>query len=291
MREHDTNIKVRPGYLVNLTTRLEGGVTYNRSGVEQEVEGSQERSEWTTEKIVADVHEHKLATATRGRVRSLIRSACVWTTFGMVCPTDKLPELDEKIAEARNLARAFNQGGGNAWLAEQRNKLAEKDGQEVTGEWAGAVHTKVRFATIRGQIAESTAEAVNAVRETVRGLLDELEAALRAGDVKGIRDVAANASQMERLLEEGSGARNALARAVGEARRVAREVVKRVEEGAEAAAVVIEQANMSLVATARHTFSEEETGEMEQTTTDHAMPAVAAGGWDLDDDQEISVEA
>lgn len=245
----DRAVRVRPGYLVNLTTRLVGGVEYTREELERDLAGATEHTAWRTDKVVADKDEHAQAVAVRGRVRSIIRSACVWTPFGMICPVEvrepepwpdgrpgsKTPTLDLRIAEARALADSFN---------------------------AAARHSRVTFSTLRGEIAENAADAVRAVREEVAALLGELRQAVAVGDVASIRDVAQKATQMGRLVEEGTAARTALERAVKEARRVRSELVKRVGEGAEAVAEVLAGAQVSVIATAMMTFTEEEQGEI-----------------------------
>jgi hypothetical protein len=228
-------IALRPGLLLSLSTCLQGGVQYTREDLAHEKNGAEERTEWKTEKLVADADELERATRTRGRVRSLIRSACVPTPFGMIFSPDNEGVLDARIAEAETLCAAFN---------------------------AGAVHTQVQFRTLRGRIAENTQEAIAAVRGEIQTLLGELEYALTAGRVTGIREVAQRATQMGRLLEEGTEARSVLERAVKESRRVATELVKRVEEGAAATAEILASANLKLVSTARNTFSDEEIGEI-----------------------------
>jgi hypothetical protein len=228
-------IPLKPGLLLSLSTRLEGGVAYSREDLDHQREGVEETTSWKTEKRVDDVEELARATRVRGRVRSLIRSATIYTPFGMICPTDNESVLDARIAEAETLCAEFN---------------------------ANAVHTQVQFRTLRGRIAENTREAIAAVRGEIQTLLGELESALSAGQVTGIREVAQRATQMGRLLEEGTEARSVLERAVKESRRVATELVKRVEEGAAATAEILAAANLKLVSTARHTFSDEEIGEI-----------------------------
>lgn len=273
MTQPDRNLKIRPGYLVNLSTKLEGGVTYTKRDLDHREEGTAELSKWETEKITADKTEHERAVKVRGRIRSLVRSACVWTPFGIICPKDKVGDLDEKIAEARALEAGFNDGH-----------------QREDGTWQpGAVHTKVRFNTLRGEIAENAAEAVQAVRSEVVGLLEELEQAMRAGAVQGIRDVAQKATQMGRLLEEGTSSRNALERAVTEARRVGRLLVKQVEDGAASAEEVLKGANVSLIATARMAFTEDEMGEIDEEAMP-AMPAVAVQRFDDLDGEYVPEE-
>lgn len=248
-------IRVRPGLLVNLVTHLEGGVEYEREELGAERIGERQEGEaveWRTEKRVADVEEHAAAVRLRGRVRSLVKGACVWTPFGLICPLDQEALLGERIAEGHRLVQEFN---------------------------AGAQHTRIRFPEpLRGRITEDSREALSAVREEIHSLVSELQQALAAGSPETIRDVAQKATQMSKLLEDGSEARTALDRAVKESRRVATELVKRLGEGAEAAAEVLASANIRLVASARMAFEEDETGEI--TDTAPSLPSAAVARFD-----------
>lgn len=239
-------IPVRPGLLVSMRTSIKGGVSYRREDLVDEIEGEGTRTEWKTEKKVENADEYTRARRLRARVVTLIGGACVKTAFTYICPLENEALLDERIAEAQAACDAFNEE---------------------------AVHSQVTFDLMRGRYMEDTKETVQAVRREIHELLEELNSALKAGEVQSIRDVAARATQMGRLLEEGTEARSALERAVKESRRVAGQLVKRIKEGADAVAEVLAGANVSLIATARHTFDEDETGEIVDDAP--GMPAVA----------------
>ena len=256
-------LKLRPGFLVSLSTRVEGGVVYSRQDLDQHAEGAADVARWETERRILDKAEFEAAGATRGKIRSLIRSVCSWTPFGLICAEEDEPKLDEKIAASQAIADQFN---------------------------GGAQHSKVKFATLRGKIAETKQEAVTAVRDEIAALVRDLEAATRLGRVDTIRDVAARATQMGRLLEVKSDARGKLDKAVSYARRIARDVVKRVEKGGEQIADVLAGEKFSAIAAARFTFDEEiETQGGEDTG--ESLPAVNAGRFaDLGEDEDPEPE-
>lgn len=223
-------IKVRPGMLVTLSTAIRGGVTYDRDDLAEErrPDGA-EIEEWRTTKVTADPEEHEEAVRVRSRVRSLVKSACVTTPFGFVCPADNIPDLDAALEEAERIVRDFN---------------------------AGATHCEVRFASLRGEIAENARDAIEAVRSEVGELLRDMERALELGQVKNFRDVATRATQMHKLLEQESAGSDRLTRAIREGRKVARMIVKQVEKGSSSLADVLSEADMSPISEARFLFLE-----------------------------------
>lgn len=222
-------IAVRPGILVSLSTRVQGGVAYIREDLGKDRTDSVERTEWRTERIIDDVEEFERAQKVRSKISSLVRSACAWTPFGLICPQVDVERLNEVMAEAYALMDEFN---------------------------ATAQHSKVRFTHIRGTIAANDAEAIAAVRSEISDLLAELHAATQTGDVGGIRDVANRVTQIDKLLEQESNASQKLAKAISAARKTAREIVKRVEKEGEEIAAVLAEADLKPIATARFLFDE-----------------------------------
>jgi hypothetical protein len=224
-------LKLRPGFLVSLSTRVEGGVSYERIDLEERTrDDGSEFKRWETRKLTIDPEEHDEAVRTRLRVRTLVKRVCAATPFGLICPAEDVPQLDEALAEADRVVAEFN---------------------------AKAQHCSVHYASLRGEIAKDQAEAVASVRKEVAALVESMSRAVELGDVKSIRDLAGSAGQMERLLEERTEGRDQLSRAVNAARRVARAIVKRVERGGEDLAAVLAEAQVAPIALARMTFAAE----------------------------------
>lgn len=247
-------LKIRPGMLVTLSTAIRGGVTYEREdlGEERRPDGA-EVEEWRTVKVTVDPEEHEEAVRVRSRVRSLMKSACVSTPFGFVCPVDDLPALDAAQAEADRLVREFN---------------------------AGATHCEVRYASLRGEIAENAREAIEAIRSEIGALLRDYEDTIRAGDIRSARDIATRATQMNRLLEQESAGSGRLADAIREGRKIARLIVKRVEKGGEELADVLAEANLSPVSQARFAFLQEYELSEPESDADAEVDREAAGAGD-----------
>lgn len=226
-------LKIAPCYLVALSTRVDGGREYHRTEIQApavDLTGT-ERAAWETRRTVYDAAEYKAAEEVRGKGRALIRGVCAITPFGLTCEVERKALLDQRMAEAVALADAFN---------------------------AGAKHCRVKFTALCGKVAESSAEAVAAVRQEIGALLAQLQAATEAGDVESIRDVARRATQASRLLEQNTEARGSLKAAIETARGVARKIVQKVEKDAEDIGAVLGAMNLSPIAAARMIFDPEE---------------------------------
>lgn len=243
-------LKLQPGFLVSLSTRVEGGVSYERTDLEEVTRpDGAEVKRWETQKLTVDPEEHDEAVATRLGIRALFKRVCLSTPFGLICPAADIEALDEAIVEADRMVAEFN---------------------------GRAKHCRVHYASLRGEIAKDQAEAIAAVRTEVAALVTTMQQAVELGDVKSIRDLAGKAGQMERLLEDRTEARDQLSRAVKAARRVARAIVKRVEKGGEDLAAVLADAQTSPIALARVTFTtaDDVVEEASETAPEEVMPDV-----------------
>jgi hypothetical protein len=235
-------IKLRPGMLVTIGTRIDGGCKYDREDLghtEDEVGGAiQDVSQWKTVRTIDDLEEFTRASKVRSEARTLIVSACIATPFGFhLCPTEGEPLLDERVAQANALVELFN---------------------------SGSSHSKVRVVTMRGAIAESRTEALVAVRQELSSLVGQLEQAVGVGNVTTIRELVGRAQQVGKLLDQQSAAKGALGRAVAAARLIAKTIVKRVEQQGEQIADVLEEANLSPISEARFMFAPSSGGDVDE---------------------------
>jgi hypothetical protein len=239
---------LKPGLLVSLSARMAGGVEYARVDLEEktEVEGSKVEK-WETTKVVADPAEFKQATKVRGKCRSLIASACTKSAFGLLCPAEKEGALDDAIREARALAETFN---------------------------ASASVSQISVFVLKGRIAETDQQAAAAIADELRGLLADMREGIAAADVKKIREAASSAKQMGRMLDEMTAKK--ITAAVEEARLVAKEITRRLDdpEEAESVAAYVQDIKLGSLSEARFAFLDMEP----------MGPAVevAAAGRDLD---------
>lgn len=211
---------LRPGYLVGFKTSVRGNVSYRTMDLEfLRLDGGQKKR-WETERRIKDEKEQEAASVVRSKARSLIQSVCSTTEFGYLCPMNRKADLDEAFAEARKLCREFN---------------------------ATSAYTTVKFSLMCGYVADNDVEAVKAINNEVRGLLDEMIAGVENGDVLKIRNSASKATQIGQMLTKEAEAR--IQEAVDAARATAKKIVK---AGTQAAVEIdrqtIQQLNLSRVA-------------------------------------------
>lgn len=219
--------KLRPGSLVVLRTAISGGVQYQRQEVDPDhQEGAARVATWQTTRVIRDAEEWEKATKIRATIRNRIAGACsVTSAFGLMCPAERLPKLDEAAEEARALARDFN---------------------------ATARTCSISFALIRGEIATTDQEAVAAIQAEIGAMLRAMENGIAAADPKAIRDAADEAKALGAMLSDD--AQGKVSAAIEEARKAAREITRRVQKGAEVAAEVVASLNLEALRAASRTF-------------------------------------
>lgn len=255
-------ITLKPGFLVALSTRVEGGVKYGRKPIDDKeqaaadvaisVTDENDVSAWQTVKVVEDPVEHGDAIKVRSKVRSLVTGVCITSPFGLLCPSAKLADLDRVVDEARTLAATFNDK---------------------------AKHTRVDVWIIRGQIVESDTDAVRAISAEIRGLLDEMGQGIKDRDVATIRAAAAKAKSLGGMLDGEVAGK--VRKAVEEARAAAREIVKTVEDRGSAAEVILIADTKKGIEEARFAFLDLDVPEVR--AAGEAMAPTVARDVDLGD--------
>lgn len=248
---------LRPGYIVSLATHVRGGVVYARKDLDERCgregkdamgaastckllaghDGKHDYSEmtaeeitrWETTRTIADKKEHEQATKIRNKIRALITSVCSDSNFGLLCSVANEDELDAAYAEGCVMRDAFNE----------------------TSQF-----TRIDFYMLKGLIPETAMSKLSLTSE-LRGLIDQMIAGIKSGDVAAIRDAANQAKQLEQMLDEEAVAK--MMQAVEEARAAAREIVKREKGGEKTEAIGQELAKKSKsLESARKTFDLDE---------------------------------
>jgi hypothetical protein len=196
---------IRPGLLVSLKTSVTGGAEYVVRDVEAEHVGEDGvlRARWETEKVIVAPDEYKATQAARSRARLAIRKVCSVTSFGMLCPDDSVNGglLDGAVAEARRIVEEHN---------------------------ATTQVTKVHLYVIAGRVLQDDVEAARAINAEVRGLLSAMEEGIRKFDPTAVRDAAARAKDIGRMLSPAAA--DKIKDAVVAARAAARGIVKAGEQ-------------------------------------------------------------
>jgi transposase len=196
---------LRPGLLVSLKTSVKGNVKYDKRDIaNKSTADGKEIAEWETKRTIADPAEFKAAAEARSKAGSIIRSVCVGSNFGLLCPEKDKDELDKALKEARKVVDAFN---------------------------ATATITHVSVYAMIGRVASDDVEAVRSINSEISDLLGKMEAGLKNLDVKAIRQAASDAKEVGQMLTPEAAARVQIA--IDTARSSARKIVKAGEQAAQ----------------------------------------------------------
>lgn len=250
-----STMTLKPGLLVVLSTRMEGGVQYSRVDLEASKEAGDDAAvmRWETTKVVEDPAEHERASKARSKCGSLVRSVCTHTAFGLLCRQSREAELDEAIRQAHEVAEVFN---------------------------ASAKTVRIAVFALKGRIAETDDQAALAVSSEMRSLLDEMQAGIGEANVSRIRDAAMRAKKMSAMLDEQTGSK--VTKAVEEARNIAKDIMKKLAEGGAAAETVtdmVQKAKLEAIANARYAFL-----DFEEASVVEPLPATSGRALDTEDD-------
>ena len=227
---------LKPGLLVSLHTSLRGGVNYQRVELEADhttAEGER-RARWETTRHIPDPAEFEAASKARSAARAKVAGACCFSAFGLLCPTEREAELQAAIAEARAIADAHN---GAAQLS------------------------RVEVYVMIGRVAQDDVEAARAISSEMRELIEAMQQGIRQADPAAIREAANRARSVGGMLTEETATK--VDAAIAQARKVARELVKRVEKAGEVAATVVAQCNVGAIEAARFAFLDMDEGRVE----------------------------
>lgn len=249
-------VTLRPGLLVSLRTTVRGGVEYKRvdldagttAGSVEPTEGEAPRTEvarWETTRVVTDAQAYERAKKCRSKASSLIRGACVQSAFGLVCPASDEDKLDAAYAEALAMVEAHNAGEGAS---------------------------RVDVWMLKGRVAQSDELAAKAVAAEVAELIEAMRVGLAKADVAAIREAAAKARDMGKMLDEEAAAK--VGRAVEEARSAAKAIVRRVQTDGEDAALVIQELSRKALDEARFAFLDLDGAEAPEARTPLAIRAM-----------------
>lgn len=236
---------LRPGFLVSLKTSLRGNVSYVSDIIESEhvtAEGSK-RAKWETERTIADPAEFEAAKQAQQKARAAVSRVCAHSEFGLLCPESAAADLEAAVAQAQEIAAAFN---------------------------ASAKLTKVNVYVLTGRIAPDDIEAVRAINSEMRELLAEMQDGIKNLDVDAVRTAANKARRMASMLTPDAQAR--VRTAIDAARRTARLMVKAGEQAAQE----IDRATLAAITDARTAFL-----DLDDEPAEVAAPRAEARAIDL----------
>lgn len=214
---------IEPGLLVCLSSEVRGNTKYYKEQLEvaHRTAAGTERSVVEVTKIVRDPAEQKRGEKVRDKSRSLIKSPCTKSKFGLLCPEEREPLLVSRIDQAQAVVNEFNRE---------------------------AVYTHVSLNVFYGVVAQDNVRATQAITSEIRKLMEDMQTGLVELDVKKVRAVAAKARQMEQMLSEDAAIK------VDIAVRVARNACKRIVKAGEAVVKEIDRNAIRTIGQARTAF-------------------------------------
>lgn len=217
---------LKPGLLVSVKTTIRGGVDYVKTDIEADhTVGDGRVAVWETKRKVTNAEEFELATQVRSQARQLIVNVCSQSSFGLLCPQDNEAELNEAVAAAVSLAREFN----------------------VT-----ARYSRIEVFSIAGRIAQDDVQAARAIASEVRDLMRDMESGIQNADAEKIRKAANSAKLMLGMLSSETSGK--VSDAIEQARKAAREIVKRIGKAGETVAVVVADLEIERIKSAQFAF-------------------------------------
>jgi HPt (histidine-containing phosphotransfer) domain-containing protein len=232
---------LRPGFLVIVNSHVAAGITYERRDLDAPADGTVRDTSvvtrWETTKVVPDPTEKKRADDARTKACAELYRLCVKSRYAYVCPVECEAELDEADKRARAIVDAHN---------------------------ATAVTTRIDFYTLKGLMADKSEETIAKISQEMVDLISDMSRGIDRADVKAIREAATRADEMAGML--GAEQVKAVADAVEQARKAARDITARIGKKGEDVAAVIASVQRGAIERARFAFID----------TDEA-PALAAG--------------
>jgi hypothetical protein len=219
---------VRPGLLVVLKTRIDGGVDYESETLEApHPDGEDQKaivSEWKTRKTVADAEQFAVAKDVRSQCRGKIVNVCAATAFGLLCPLDREDDLRAGVMEANTIASKWN----------STNPVS-----------------RVVVNVLIGRVEQDDVAAVKAISDEVSQLLLKVEKGIADQDPEEIGKNCDKLRDIGTMLEPEAKAN--MQEAIDAARVVKRQINKLVKSG-ETAKLVVDEKVLAKVASARTAF-------------------------------------
>jgi len=224
---------LKPGVLVSLKTTLSGGVNYQRNDLEPDhADGGGGRlARWETTRQIENSAEYERAILARSAARVAIVRVCHASSFGLLCPTEREPQLQTAIIEARRIAQEFN---------------------------TTSACTNIGIYVLIGRVASDDVEAVRAIGAEVQSMISEMKSGIDLADPERIREAANKARQIAGMLTDDVAGK--VSAAITEARAAARTITARVVKAGETAAVVVAACTTAKLDAARFAVLDMEAG-------------------------------
>ena len=214
---------LRPGILVSLKSKARGNTRYHKRDLEYAhlTENGTQVSRWDTTKTVYDPDEQKEASRVVSSASYLIRKLCIESEHGLLCPVERADELNEAIAEAREMVASFN---------------------------ATSRYTTVEVNVICGQVVADDMNTTRAIFSETEQFMEAMQRGLEELDVKKVRYLMKKAKDVGQMLAPDTS--QTVAIAVNAASAACKKIVKAGNQ----AAIAIDQNAIDTIGLARNSF-------------------------------------
>lgn len=218
---------LRPGFLVNVKSKVETGVRYQRREISQDQASASDSvvTKYEVTKIEPDPAETKRAQQARGKACSEILKVCVQSRYVDICPTERKAELDAAEARALQIVAAHN---------------------------ASAVTTRIFFYPSAWLMADPSEATIRKISQEMVDLLNDMATGIDRADPVLIGEAATRASEMVGMLAEEQV--KTVVDAVEQARKAKRDITRRVGKKGEEIAAVLRDVQRGAIEKARFAF-------------------------------------
>jgi len=199
-------LSIKPCILVTDKLTVHRAVSYGRTELSATVnaDGSED-AKWETERHYKNKEESQEADRIYSRARSKLRSICLQTDIGFVCPASKEPELSDAIEEARFIVDEANKGfthcSVNFRVVCTR---IESDNDDGAATLKDALNSSV--VDIRNALFAFDPKKARASLKSTSNLVDVLSNVNLRTELQSARDEASKlAGEMAKLLKEFDG--------------------------------------------------------------------------------------
>ena len=168
------SFKIEPCILVTERLTIDRAVSYERhdKNVTTYADGSEDAT-WETQRHFRSKEEAKLADQVYANARYKIRSKCLFTEIGYVCPETKKAELEKAIKEARVMVNDAN-----------------KD----------FIHCKIVFRVVCTPLLPDNTDATKIVMESLDKVREDVREAVASFDFKKVRNVLSSTRELAGVL-------------------------------------------------------------------------------------------
>jgi hypothetical protein len=194
---------IEPCILVSDKLTVVRGVSYHRRDLDTTVhDDGSEDALWETQRHYKNREETKEADRVYAKARQRLRSVCLATAIGFVCPLPKRGELEAAMAEAKALVDDFNKS---------------------------ATWCHINYLVLCTDIAPDNVSGVALLRSTLQETTDAIRQSLREFDAKNARDTLYATKRLVDVLNDPA-AREELRQAREEAGQLCKEITRLVKD-------------------------------------------------------------